>query len=267
MEAQVSAVSVSAKKWSPAPDASDIVKSIHAMLHPRNIVLVGRHRQAGQLRRAHLEQPDQVQVRRRSLPRQCQARNHLGRALLQGFREPAGQARPRAGAGPRPLRGSGDPRRGRGRRALGDHRHLGLQRIAGRGEPAARGGIAAGDPGDRACGHRSELSRQFKRRRKDVHQHRRPHRHHGSRSRGDRRPVRRDRDGDPSGAGGSRRRRRLHGHDRQRGRARDAGSDALFRRRSASSRDRGLPGRRAQHQDVPRGLQGRARGRQAGDRA
>ena len=28
-------------KWSPSPDASDIVKSIHAMLHPRNIVLVG----------------------------------------------------------------------------------------------------------------------------------------------------------------------------------------------------------------------------------
>jgi len=41
MEAQVSTVSVSAKKWSPAPGASDIVKSIHAMLHPRNIVLVG----------------------------------------------------------------------------------------------------------------------------------------------------------------------------------------------------------------------------------
>src|SRR3954453_13771515 len=30
-----------ASQWSPAPDASDIVKSIHAMLHPRNIVLVG----------------------------------------------------------------------------------------------------------------------------------------------------------------------------------------------------------------------------------
>ena len=29
------------EKWSPSPDASDIVKSIHAMLHPRNIVLVG----------------------------------------------------------------------------------------------------------------------------------------------------------------------------------------------------------------------------------
>ncbi len=28
-------------KWSPAPDASDIVKRVHAMLHPRNIVLVG----------------------------------------------------------------------------------------------------------------------------------------------------------------------------------------------------------------------------------
>jgi acetate---CoA ligase (ADP-forming) len=48
MEAQVpvqvstaSAASPSARKWSPAPDASDIVKNIHAMLHPRNIVLVG----------------------------------------------------------------------------------------------------------------------------------------------------------------------------------------------------------------------------------
>jgi acyl-CoA synthetase (NDP forming) len=48
MEAQVpaevstaSAASGSARKWSPAPDASDIVKNIHAMLHPRNIVLVG----------------------------------------------------------------------------------------------------------------------------------------------------------------------------------------------------------------------------------
>jgi acetyltransferase len=30
-----------ASQWSPAPDASRIVKSIHAMLHPRNIVLVG----------------------------------------------------------------------------------------------------------------------------------------------------------------------------------------------------------------------------------
>src|ERR1700742_2833228 len=41
MEAQVRAASVPASKWEPAPDASHIVKSIHAMLHPRNIVLVG----------------------------------------------------------------------------------------------------------------------------------------------------------------------------------------------------------------------------------
>ena len=41
MEVQISPASVPAGKWSPASDASDIVKSIHAMLHPRNIVLVG----------------------------------------------------------------------------------------------------------------------------------------------------------------------------------------------------------------------------------
>jgi len=41
MEAQVSPASVSPTKSSPSPDASHIVKSIHAMLHPRNIVLVG----------------------------------------------------------------------------------------------------------------------------------------------------------------------------------------------------------------------------------
>ena len=41
MEAQASTASHTIEKWSPAPDASDIVKRIHAMLHPRNIVLVG----------------------------------------------------------------------------------------------------------------------------------------------------------------------------------------------------------------------------------
>ena len=41
MDAQASTASHHAEKWSPSPDASDIVKSIHAMLHPRNIVLVG----------------------------------------------------------------------------------------------------------------------------------------------------------------------------------------------------------------------------------
>src|SRR3989449_842934 len=41
MDAQASTASHQAAKWSPSSDASDIVKSIHAMLHPRNIVLVG----------------------------------------------------------------------------------------------------------------------------------------------------------------------------------------------------------------------------------
>jgi acetyltransferase len=41
MEAQVSPASISSRKWSPSPGASQIVKSIHAMLHPRNIALVG----------------------------------------------------------------------------------------------------------------------------------------------------------------------------------------------------------------------------------
>jgi acetyltransferase len=39
MEARVTAVSP--RPWSPPPDASEIVKGIHAMLHPHNIVLVG----------------------------------------------------------------------------------------------------------------------------------------------------------------------------------------------------------------------------------
>jgi acyl-CoA synthetase (NDP forming) len=41
MEAQIGTASGSASQWSPSADASDVVKSIHAMLHPRNIVLVG----------------------------------------------------------------------------------------------------------------------------------------------------------------------------------------------------------------------------------
>src|SRR3954470_5564940 len=41
MEAQVQTAPVAIQPWTPPPDASDIVKRIHAMLHPRNIVLVG----------------------------------------------------------------------------------------------------------------------------------------------------------------------------------------------------------------------------------
>jgi acyl-CoA synthetase (NDP forming) len=41
MEAQVRTASVPSDTWSPSPDASAVVKGIHAMLHPRNVVLVG----------------------------------------------------------------------------------------------------------------------------------------------------------------------------------------------------------------------------------
>ncbi len=41
MDAHAARSSGSAGKWSPSRDASDVVKSVHAMLHPRNIVLVG----------------------------------------------------------------------------------------------------------------------------------------------------------------------------------------------------------------------------------
>ncbi|UFX45810.1 acetate--CoA ligase family protein [Bradyrhizobium sp. 41S5] len=41
MEAFAGTASHPSRKWEPPADASDIVKSIHAMLHPRNIVLVG----------------------------------------------------------------------------------------------------------------------------------------------------------------------------------------------------------------------------------
>lgn len=41
MEAQVRTASHSIQPWSPSPDAGETVQRIHAMLHPRNIVLVG----------------------------------------------------------------------------------------------------------------------------------------------------------------------------------------------------------------------------------
>src|SRR4029079_10149246 len=41
MEAQAGNASHSTGKWQPSSSAPDIVKRIHAMLHPRNIVVVG----------------------------------------------------------------------------------------------------------------------------------------------------------------------------------------------------------------------------------
>ncbi|HUN96627.1 MAG TPA: acetate--CoA ligase family protein [Bradyrhizobium sp.] len=41
MEAQVRTASHALQPWSPSPDAQETIQRIHAMLHPRNIVLVG----------------------------------------------------------------------------------------------------------------------------------------------------------------------------------------------------------------------------------
>jgi acetate---CoA ligase (ADP-forming) len=41
MEAHVSTAPVLLESWSPSPDASPVIRGIHAMLHPRNIALVG----------------------------------------------------------------------------------------------------------------------------------------------------------------------------------------------------------------------------------
>ncbi len=41
MEAHVSTASLASEQWSPSPDAGPVIAGIHAMLHPRNIVLVG----------------------------------------------------------------------------------------------------------------------------------------------------------------------------------------------------------------------------------
>ncbi len=41
MDATARKLDQQATAWSPAPDAADVVKRIHAMLHPRNIVVVG----------------------------------------------------------------------------------------------------------------------------------------------------------------------------------------------------------------------------------
>jgi acetate---CoA ligase (ADP-forming) len=41
MEAYTPTASISSENWSPSPDASPVIRGIHAMLHPRNIVLVG----------------------------------------------------------------------------------------------------------------------------------------------------------------------------------------------------------------------------------
>ena len=41
VQAKVNAAPAAAQRWSPSPEAGDVIRGIHAMLHPRNIVVVG----------------------------------------------------------------------------------------------------------------------------------------------------------------------------------------------------------------------------------
>ena len=255
----------SAGKWSPPQSASKIVKSVHAMLHPRNIVLVGATDKPGNyaeriwvnlVKYGYEGGLFPVNAKREtiwgvpcykdfaSLPEKP---DHVlvlvpARFAVQVIRDAAA-----AGARSATIVTSG----------FSELQDDESQRLAAELQRAVK------ETG--TCGDRPELPRQSQRRRKALHQYRRPHRHHGARRGRHRRPVRRHRDGDPPGAGGSRRRRRLHGDHRQRGRARDAGPDGLFRCRSLDPRHRGLSRGCAEHQSVPRCLQGRARRRQARD--
>ena len=223
------------EKWSPSPDASDIVKSIHAMLHPRNIVLVGATDKPGNYAERIWNNLIKYKYEGGLFPVNAKRETIWGVPCYKDFASlpekpdhvlvlvPARFAvqviRDAAAAGARSatIVTSG----------FSELQDEDSQRLAAELQQAMREtGLAR---------HRPELPRQSERRRKAVHQHRRPHRHHGSRPGGDRRPIRRDRDGDPPDAGGSRRRRRLHGHDRQRDRPRDAGPDGLFRGRSVRS--------------------------------
>ena len=238
MEAHASNASGSAGKWSPSPDASDIVKNIHAMLHPRNIVLVGatdkpgnyaeriwnnliKYKFAGGLypvnsKRETIwgvpcykdfaslpDKPDHVLV---LVP---------ARFAVQVIRDAAA-----AGARSATIVTSG----------FSELQDEESQRLAAELQQAIRDtGLAVTGPnclGNLSAGE--NLFTNIDDRIVTME----------AGTGGDRRPVRRDRDGDPPGAGGSRRRRRLHGHDRQRGRPRDAGSDEPISRpipRSASS--------------------------------
>ncbi len=109
MDAQASTASHQAEKWSPSPDASDIVKSIHAMLHPRNIVLVGATDKPGNYAERIWNNLIKYKYEGGLFPVNAKRETIWGVHLLQGFRQPARKARPCAGAGAGAFRGAGDP--------------------------------------------------------------------------------------------------------------------------------------------------------------
>ena len=167
MEARGPHRSHALQPWSPSPDAGETVKRIHAMLHPRNIVLVGatdkpgnyaeriwnnliKYKYAGGLYPVNAkretvwgvpcykdfaslpDKPDHVLV---LVP---------ARFAVQVIRDAAA-----AGARSATIVTSG----------FSELQDAESQRLAVE--------LQTGDPGDRACGDRAELPRQSQRRRKD----------------------------------------------------------------------------------------------------
>ena len=213
MEAQVKTASHPAARWSPSPDASDIVKSIHAMLHPRNIVLVGATDKPGNYAERIWNNLVKYKYEGGLFPVNAKRETIWGVPCYKDFASlpekpdhvlvlvPARFAvqviRDAAAAGARSATIVTS-----GFSELQDEES---QRLAAELKQAVQEtGLAVTGP---------NCLGNFERRRKPVHQYRRPHRYHGGRCRGRRRAIRRDRDGDPPGAGGSRHWRRLYGHD------------------------------------------------------
>ena len=183
MEAQASTASHTTEKWSPSPDASDIVKRIHAMLHPRNIVLVGATDKPGNYAERIWNNLIKYKYEGGLFPVNAKRETIWGVPCYKDFASlpekpdhvlvlvPARFAvqviRDAAAAGARSatIVTSG----------FSELQDEDSQRLAVE--------LQAGGARDRPCRHRPELPRQSERGRKAVHQYRRPHRHHGSRAR------------------------------------------------------------------------------------
>ncbi len=219
MDAHAATSSGSAGKWSPPKDASDIVKRVHAMLHPRNIVLVGATDKPGNyaeriwvnlVKYGYEGGLFPINAKREaiwgvpcykdfaSLPEKP---DHVlvlvpARFAVQVIRDAAA-----AGARSATIVTSG----------FSELQDEESQRLAVELKQAVQEtGLAVTGPnclGNLSAGEK--LFTNIDDRIVTMEQGKVAHR----------RPVRRHRDGDPPGAGGSRRRRRLHGDDRQRGSA------------------------------------------------
>ena len=203
----------------PPPDASDIVKSIHAMLHPRNIVLVGATDKPGNYAERIWNNLIKYQYEGGLFPINAKRETIWGVPCYKDFASlpekpdhvlvlvPARFAvqviRDAAAAGARSATivtsGFSELQDEESQRLAVELKQAVKETGLAVTGPNCLGNLSAGENlftniDDRIVTMEAGTGR-------------------------DRRPIRRDRDGDPPGAGGSRRRRRLHGHDRQRDRA------------------------------------------------